>query len=842
MSLIHCTLIGHRAHDDGYGWSANAIYADWDATLIIRNSILWNPTATNPLPEIEAPYSTVSASHSIIRGGQHGGIDQAPGLAYGGWMTSLSPARQAGAPGWSVLDIHGETRPTNPAPDLGWDQFQDSNSNGLPDWVETLGITDPAADYDGDGLSNLVEFQTHGTNLFAADTDGDGFSDGDEVLVHGTNPLSGDTDGDGMPDAYEVANGLNPLINDADGDLDGDGLTNLQEYQAGTDPKNWDTDGDLLPDGWEVQYGLNPLDVTGDNGADSDPDGDGLSNFQEMIHGSNPGVADTDGDGVNDGDEVNQGSNPNDPGDGGQPPPADEMVDVPFSVGDPSGSHSERWRMNIQANGPEDTRQFGFVSPNFGEMGTQTFKLRRGNSYTITISHVATNEENGPDYDWQAQVDSKPTTTVLAGGATHSGANRVAVIKEAWVLDNEQGLLGVVNQSFHGTNHAAGKVANLLPVDIKEVASDQINDSDCNKLPTAKYSGEPNNPMLMATRTGVRAHLAIKVDSPEGFRDKIFVGARKVGATTILGSVTVKAPNEKTKLEFDALPGHEIYEVVAGYDQNGNSALDNDEAQIVFKKTPAGSATSGLQYLDKIIIVTESQFGASKGTVAGYNVWGTGYAGDLIEGFAKGSATISGATTANNVDISANEPGLSHPVGGRWNPDCKDKTYRFTFADASSASNDFEGSNAFGQIVDKVARDNLAALIAAYDGTVEWAVSPPYTFNESKNLIETESVFIGFNKLGLAFGKVDIGGTIRFSYKKTGPNTITVGSVEVLGSFNDLYDFAYGGGDQARQASMVQAGHATLAKAPDANAGKVFFTRLEFNSGWKNWNRNYTNP
>ncbi|MEI8294824.1 MAG: hypothetical protein WCG66_12750, partial [bacterium] len=56
----------------------------------------------------------------------------------------------------------------------------------------------------------------------------------------------------------------------------------------------------------------------------------------------------------------------------------------------------------------------------------------------------------------------------------------------------------------------------LLPVDIKEVASDQINDNECNKLPTAKYAGEPNNPMLMATRSGVRAHLAIKVDSPTG--------------------------------------------------------------------------------------------------------------------------------------------------------------------------------------------------------------------------------------------------------------------------------------------------------------------------------------
>lgn len=50
-----------------------------------------------------------------------------------------------------------------------------------------------------------------------------------------------DTDLDGMPNAYESANGLNPNLNDANGDLDGDGLTNYQEYLAGTQPQNFNS-------------------------------------------------------------------------------------------------------------------------------------------------------------------------------------------------------------------------------------------------------------------------------------------------------------------------------------------------------------------------------------------------------------------------------------------------------------------------------------------------------------------------------------------------------------------------------------------------------------------------
>ncbi len=74
-----------------------------------------------------------------------------------------------------------------------------------------------------------------------------------------TLPADLDSDGDGIPDTYETAHGLDPLADDGDGDLDGDGLTNLAEYQAGTAADNPDTDGDGYTDKEEITAGSDPL-------------------------------------------------------------------------------------------------------------------------------------------------------------------------------------------------------------------------------------------------------------------------------------------------------------------------------------------------------------------------------------------------------------------------------------------------------------------------------------------------------------------------------------------------------------------------------------------------------
>ncbi|MGB0416067.1 MAG: chitobiase/beta-hexosaminidase C-terminal domain-containing protein, partial [Coraliomargarita sp.] len=212
-----------------------------------------------------------------------------------------------------------------------------------------------------------------------------------------------------------------------DEDVDNDGLDLSEELALGTNPNYFDTDGDLIPDGFEANsIHLDPL--LADPLRGEDFDGDGLDTYEELINGSDPDDFDSDKDSVWDGDEVNYGTDPDDstskpfdPYDFVGPSISDPNCEpigdlgvivnggatagysVDGTVGDPSVSNSERWRLKFRGRSAE--------SENFGVVDPFSLNLHGGAVFEISLEHVGTDPNylaqegvTGPDYDYEATI------------------------------------------------------------------------------------------------------------------------------------------------------------------------------------------------------------------------------------------------------------------------------------------------------------------------------------------------------------------------------------------------------------------------------------------------------
>ena len=180
--ISDCTFIGNTADWGGCIYCASA------SEPTVNNCILWENTASRNGSQIALASthdpSALTISYSNVTGGYEaayvetgcrlnwgdGNIDEDPFLTPDGHLRFGSPCIDRG-PDSSAFepDIDGEVRPDANGVDIGCDEFVDTDGDRLPDWWESeyfdSSITvNPGNDPDGDGLTNLQEYELYSSD------------------------------------------------------------------------------------------------------------------------------------------------------------------------------------------------------------------------------------------------------------------------------------------------------------------------------------------------------------------------------------------------------------------------------------------------------------------------------------------------------------------------------------------------------------------------------------------------------------------------------------------------------------------------------------------------------
>ena len=226
-TLVFSTLLGGTGHE-----AAQAVAVDAAGTVHVGGSTASADFPTThttgaiatSMDAFAVTYASTGARGASWRNGG-GGIDRARAIAAD--ATGLYLAGQTSSSDFPVV------RPIQVRGAGSGDAFVVMLRGTSIVYATYLGTSgnDDATGLAVDGVGRVVVtgmVQTTGTaNHGPTDAFLYRLSSGDE---------SSDTDNDQLPDAWETQFNLDPRLSDANDDPDGDGLTNLQEYQQGTHP------------------------------------------------------------------------------------------------------------------------------------------------------------------------------------------------------------------------------------------------------------------------------------------------------------------------------------------------------------------------------------------------------------------------------------------------------------------------------------------------------------------------------------------------------------------------------------------------------------------------------
>lgn len=572
--------------------------------------------------------------------------------------------------------------------------------------------------------------------------------------------------------------------NVADTDTDGDGLSDYDEVHTyGTDPLEWDTDGDGLPDKWEIDHSLNPL--VADNPS-SDSDNDGLTLEQEFQYDTNPNNPDTDNDGFTDGSEAQQGSDPN---------------DASCTPSSSSGMSSMAAAQTAQTTSCDKIPvRIGVYDPDFNDDKFQLYMDDGTGKKPVFANGVVTRKPPACAVRFLEKGKTYAFTMSLLGHTEHGGSDEYVVFFEnttgssvlPWVPPSNpknSDLSGTVNSDTSKDDVAKLHWTFTLPkVTIKKIWSDQIPDVVCNYLPGGNGAGGDlgvDKKYIFVGTVGdllrAKAELTIEPNTLDVLQS-VWIRFANANGPVGGGSQPLAVSNDGKYVELATLDftGFGDYRVVAVVDGDNNQQLSNDEVTGNFDPyfvRGVGAASYGNCVGD---LTALAGGGWVFYPIAAQQLW------SFLQ-----NAPPTGASSPDS-QVSSTDSDLEHPVGLDFSgSNCSANTKDYTFSDTSVPAIKVLDSNTLGTIATGIFESHRQDVVNDFSDpnltskVYTWVVAPP----NAPIWIKYQDM--GDNDLFYTFGKAHLVGTLTVKVERGSSAAPWVSSAVFEGKQTDLQDFDY---------------------------------------------------